>query len=106
MTMNFDDPSELSDDELLALVDQGDPGVLDYLDLRTMNYDQFCAQVAPSLPRDATSGMAMQREGQWFFNCLYVARPHLANELRGSLKDPFYKDYVSQEVHEFCRKNW
>ena len=103
MTMNFDDPSDLSDDELLVLADQGDTGAIDILDLRTMNYDQF--QVNVRLAYTFTTA-SQQREGQWFFNCLYLARPHLANELRGSLKDPFHKDYVAEEVHEFCRKNW
>lgn len=32
------------------------------------------------------------RKGQLYFNCLHNMDPELANELRGSDKDPFYRD--------------
>lgn len=33
-----------------------------------------------------------QRQGQFYFNRLYQVRPDLADGLRGTLQDPFYRD--------------
>lgn len=33
-----------------------------------------------------------QRRGQAFFNALYQVRPEIANAIRGTTLDPFYRD--------------
>jgi hypothetical protein len=46
------------------------------------------------------------RFGQAVFNVLDSMRPDIANELRGSSIDPFYKDSVPREVWEFIKERW
>ena len=46
------------------------------------------------------------RYGQVYFNLLRVARPHTAEELRGSALDPYYRNHVGPEVHEFVELRW
>lgn len=46
------------------------------------------------------------RLGQAVFNRLAQVRPDIANKLRGTLLDPFYKNSVSTETWEFIHKNW
>jgi hypothetical protein len=46
------------------------------------------------------------RIGQWAFNVLDHIRPQIANDVRGSIFDPFYKNFISTEFLEFVRKRW
>lgn len=46
------------------------------------------------------------RYGQVYFNLLRAVRPHAAEELRGSALDPYYKNHVGLEVHEFVELRW
>ena len=46
------------------------------------------------------------RFGQAVFNVLASTRPDIAEELRGSTLDPFYKDSVSDEVWQFIKSKW
>jgi len=46
------------------------------------------------------------RYGQVYFNLLRAVRPHAAEELRGTLLDPYYKNHVELEVHEFVESRW
>lgn len=47
-----------------------------------------------------------QRLGQMYFNMLLGIRPDLAEKLRGSLRDPFYKDYISHETEAMVESEW
>lgn len=47
-----------------------------------------------------------QRLGQVYFNLLHNLRPDIANRLRGSLIDPFYRDKLSTETEEFVIAEW
>ena len=46
------------------------------------------------------------RKGQLYFNCLYSMDPELANELRGSDKDPFYRDDRIPAFLEIIEQRW
>ena len=46
------------------------------------------------------------RDGQLFFNLLSGVNPRVAELLRGSLIDPFYRDKVSDKVWDFVIDKW
>jgi hypothetical protein len=46
------------------------------------------------------------RLGQVYFNLLMLIRPDLAEMLRGSLRDPFYKEHISAETEEIVASKW
>jgi len=46
------------------------------------------------------------RLGQVCFNLLTVFNPKIANEIRATPLDPFYKDYVSQDTWEYLQERW
>lgn len=46
------------------------------------------------------------RLGQRLFNRLVEANPHLAEQLRGSAHDPFYRAVVDQEIHDWIIEHW
>lgn len=46
------------------------------------------------------------RYGQLYFNMLSKHRPEIAEALRGTLLDPFYKDSIKDEVHNFVTGRW
>ena len=46
------------------------------------------------------------RYGQVYFNLLYKAKPLAADELRGSALDPYYRNHLGPEVHEFVESRW
>jgi hypothetical protein len=69
-----------------------------------MTYEQFLSDVlnkyqAQNNPRDL-------RLGQIFFNNLCVVRPAIAEELRGSMLDPFFKERIAMVVSDFVRERW
>jgi hypothetical protein len=43
------------------------------------------------------------RYGQALFNCLHEERPDIANELRTSSANPFYRNAVDPETYETIR---
>ena len=47
-----------------------------------------------------------ERLGQSYFNLLHEVRPDLANELRGSMLDPFFKERITQVVHDWVAERW
>lgn len=69
-----------------------------------MNYDQFLAQVHKEHAEQPVKGDL--RLGQIFFNKLCEIRPNIANELRGSMLDPFFKERITNVVSEFVRERW
>lgn len=46
------------------------------------------------------------RLGQIYFNELCNVRPHIAEQLRGSMLDPFFKQRITQVVHDFVKNHW
>lgn len=47
-----------------------------------------------------------QREGQAYFNALYMVRPELANSVRAGYLDPFYRDEKLSEFSSYLLENW
>lgn len=64
-------------------------------------YAYFLKVVAETFPRG--EGI---RYGQHYFNVLNEVRPKVANALRGSMLDPFYKEEVSPDVEKFVIVEW
>ena len=48
----------------------------------------------------------VERYGQTFFNVLSLAKPGLAEQLRGHTLDPFYRDDVDPHILEWVERNW
>ena len=46
------------------------------------------------------------RLGQIYFNMLVGIRPDLAEKLRGSLRDPFYREYILPETEAMVEAEW
>jgi hypothetical protein len=48
------------------------------------------------------------RYGQTLFNCLHTFRPDLADKVRTTPLDPFYKDHsdINPELWVFLMENW
>jgi len=46
------------------------------------------------------------RYGQVYYNLLSYHRPDIANEIQGTLMDPFHKKEVSQYVINFIKSKW
>lgn len=46
------------------------------------------------------------REGQTYFNVLHRQRPELAEKLRTTSLDPFYRDERVEAVQEWLQDNW
>lgn len=66
------------------------------------NYNDFIAAVCTR-----TENLKQQtgwRYGQAFFNCLFDERPDIAEELRGTPVDPFYRTVVDTKTYETIRK--
>ena len=69
-----------------------------------MTYDEFHHQVVMVHASQPVKGDL--RLGQIFFNNLCTVRPHIAEQLRGSMLDPFYKERITQVVQDFVRERW
>ena len=69
-----------------------------------MNYDQFLNHVHQLHTTQPVKDDL--RLGQIFFNELCVVRPHIAETLRGSMLDPFYKERITAVVSDFVRERW
>ena len=46
------------------------------------------------------------RDGQRFFNFLYEVRPDLAEQLRGTLEDPFHKESLTDRIWIWLVLHW
>lgn len=46
------------------------------------------------------------RLGQVYFNLLAELRPDLANELRGSPHDPYFRNEIPQATEDIVLKDW
>lgn len=69
-----------------------------------MTYDEFLSDVLNKYETQPKKGDL--RLGQIFFNDLCVVRPAIAEKLRGSMLDPFYKERITMVVSDFVREHW
>jgi len=69
-----------------------------------MTYDEFLAHVHKLYMAQEPS--MDFRLGQIFFNELCEIRPAIAELLRGSMLDPFYKERITQVVSDFVQDRW
>ena len=69
-----------------------------------MTYDEFLSDVLNKYETQPKKGDL--RLGQIFFNDLCVVRPAIAEQLRGSMLDPFYKERITQVTSDFVRERW
>lgn len=54
----------------------------------------------------ARTDIPEQRQGQMAFNLLTVMHPVLAERIRGSVRDPFYRDERLPEFFDFVGVFW
>jgi hypothetical protein len=71
----------------------------------TMTFEQFMEEVQFKHDMNNYLGEDL-RLGQIFFNELCVVRPAIAEEIRGSMLDPFFKHRITQVVSDFVRERW
>jgi hypothetical protein len=69
-----------------------------------MNYDEFLNRVYNLHETQPIKGDL--RLGQIYFNLLCEVRPTLAEEIRGSMLDPFFKERITKVVSDFVRERW
>lgn len=69
-----------------------------------MSYDEFLARV--HIAHQSQVNKKDLRLGQIFFNELCIARPTIAEQIRGSMLDPFFKERITQVVSDFVRERW
>ena len=69
-----------------------------------MTYDEFYDEVYKCYMAQEASMDC--RLGQIYFNMLCEVRPKIAEELRGSMLDPFFKHRITQVVSDFVRERW
>ena len=69
-----------------------------------MTYDEFLARVHIEHMDQPVNGDL--RLGQIFFNKLSDVRPAIAEEIRGTMLDPFFKQRITQVVSDFVRERW
>lgn len=69
-----------------------------------MTYDEFHTQVVTAHTTQPVKGDL--RLGQVYFNMLCELRPDISEVLRGSMIDPFFKERITQVVHDFVRERW
>jgi hypothetical protein len=65
-------------------------------------YEEFCDRVYASYEHPANT----KRLGQVFFNKLHKERPDVAEKIRGTLFDPFYKEQIHPKVSDRVRSLW
>ena len=73
------------------------------IDPKECSFNEFLAGVAVPAPGEAWPGV---RYGQKFFNTLDWLRPHLADEIRGTMRDPFYREEVDPPVLTWLEAVW
>lgn len=68
------------------------------------SYNEFLAYC--SIAYEAQGERKELRYGQIYFNTLLFIQPEIAEKLRGSLNDPFYRDSVPPHVHQLVEADW
>ena len=69
-----------------------------------MTFDQFLEHVDALYQNQTVPGDL--RIGQIFFNELVVIKPAIAEEIRGSMLDPFFKHRITQVTQDFVKVRW
>lgn len=69
-----------------------------------MTYEEFYDEVYKCYMAQEAS--MDYRLGQIYFNMLCEVRPKIAEEIRGSMLDPFFKHRITQVVSDFVRERW
>lgn len=69
-----------------------------------MTYEEFHNQVVTAYDTQPVKGDL--RLGQIYFNMLCELRPDISEVLRGSMLDPFYKQRITQVLHDFVSERW
>jgi hypothetical protein len=64
-----------------------------------MKYEEFLGLVVRTMPKE-------HRLGQHYFNVLAELKPDIAQKLRDTPLDPFYKYSVSPDVEAAVRGSW
>jgi hypothetical protein len=55
---------------------------------------------------DHAGERATQREGQHAFNCLFMNRPDLSEQIRGTILDPYYRDEHLPQFWIWVEAHW
>lgn len=73
-----------------------------------LSYNEFVADISIGYENhlQVTVPNKQERYGQYFFNMLRVVRPDVAEVLRGSPLDPFYREMVRPEEHIQIETLW
>ena len=73
-----------------------------------MTYSDFCIHTARGFGELPVyeNGKRAVRYGQWFYNELLNVKPKLAEHIRGTDKDPFYKDRVDDSCLHYLVLMW
>ena len=66
-----------------------------------ISYEEFLALV-----EKYEKAVSEWRPGQAYFNMLTSARPELAELIRGTIHDPYHKDAVSEQTHQYVKSKW
>lgn len=69
-----------------------------------MTFQEFHARVLSIHQMQPVPGEL--RLGQVFFNELASIRPDIAEQIRGTMLDPFYKERITNAVGNFVRERW
>ena len=67
------------------------------------SYNEFLEAVDKAFQHPSAS---KYRYGQLYFNMLDKYRPDLTEKIRGTALDPFQKEEVTKETHQFAINNW
>lgn len=70
------------------------------------SFNDFLADASIVYEKLKNSGQDSWRYGQAYFNLLSNHRPDIAEQIRGTKLDPFYKDEVKKETHDFVESQW
>lgn len=68
---------------------------------RAVTYDDFLILVSDKVAKEPQI-----RYGQMWYNELALHRADIAHQINGTPSDPFYRDTVDEEAHEFARSRW
>jgi hypothetical protein len=66
-----------------------------------MNFGQYVSKVAATMHEQPN-----WRQGQTAFNVLCEVKPNLAELIRSSDKDPFYRDDKLDEFYQYVAERW
>lgn len=74
-------------------------------DTQFISFNDFLAEVSIQYENQLRAGGDL-RYGQMYFNILHGSRPDIANKIRGTKMDPFFRESVRTEIHQFVESLW